>query len=165
MKSVKGGTNKLMALFKNKEDQDFVKRLFLKTIANHNINNQIINEMSLNWEPERIAKVDKIIMEIAMTEFAEFPLIPIPVSMNEYIDMAKYYSTENSNTFINGVLDNAVTIMKEKGLINKKGIGLVEKLEELENVNEDAIDDENSDEEEDEIFDEIYGKILENDDL
>ena len=130
MRFSKGSSNKLMPLFKNKDDHEFVKKLFRKTIANHERNNKIIDNISANWEPDRIAKVDKVILELAMVEFTEFPLIPIPVTLNEYIDMAKYYSTERSYTFINGILDNTVSILRDEGLINKTGVGLLEELKE-----------------------------------
>ena len=130
MKQSKGADNKLLPLFKNKDDQEFVLKLFRKTIMNHERNLSLITEMSTNWESERIAKVDKVILEVAMTELAEFPLIPIPVTLNEYIDMAKYYSTDRSHTFVNGILDRAILKMKDEGIIKKIGPGLVNKNEE-----------------------------------
>ena len=151
MKPVKEKTNKLLPLFKNREEQDFVIKLFRKTIVNHERNEKIITDISSNWEADRIAKADKIILEIAMTELAEFPLVPIAVTMNEYIDMAKYYSTERSHSYINGMLENTVSVLKEQGLINKIGIGLIE-VENLYNNVGEEYDKEETIDKEDEIL-------------
>ena len=88
----------------------------------------IITEFTKNWDLERIAFIDMIIMEMAVAELIAFPSIPTKVSMNEYIEIAKFYSTENSNTFINGVLDRVfdkllkdkVVVKNARGSINGK---------------------------------------------
>lgn len=72
-----------------------------------------------NWESERIANIDMLIMQVALAEIMTFPTIPTNVSLNEYIDMAKYYSTPKSGTFINGILDSIVNELKNEKLILK----------------------------------------------
>lgn len=119
MKQTKAGENKLLPLFKNKDDQEFVLKLFRKTIVNHTLSTKLIEEASSNWEVERIAKIDKVILEVAMAELITFPLIPIAVTFDEYIEMGKYYSTDRSHTFINGILDRVILKMNEEGLVKK----------------------------------------------
>jgi transcription antitermination protein NusB len=117
---------KLMPLFKNDDDLEFTKKLFRKTTINFNDYNELIKRHSQNWEFDRIALMDILIMQMAVAEIIEFPSIPIKVSLNEYIDIAKCYSTPNSNTFINGILDNIVKDLKTQNKINKTGRGLIE---------------------------------------
>ena len=117
----------LMPLFKNEEDSDFVKKLFRKVAINHVEYNALIKQHSQNWEFERIALMDVLIMQMALAEIIEFPSIPIKVSLNEYIDISKDYSTANSNTFINGILDNVVKELIAKKTVVKMGRGLMEK--------------------------------------
>ena len=102
-----------------------MKTLFRKTIANHEHSQQVIAELSESWENERIALIDRTIIELAMTELVSFPLMPVPVTLNEYIDMAKFYSTEKSHIFVNGILEKSVSFLTEKGLIKKRGTGLL----------------------------------------
>ncbi len=115
----------LMHLFKNEDDRDFVKILFRKTISNHETNKEIISEFTKNWDFERIAFMDKLIMEAAITEIVEFPSIPIKVSLNEYIEISKFYSTQKSNVFINGVLDKIINQLQNENKIIKTGRGLI----------------------------------------
>jgi len=115
----------LMPLFKNEEDKDFVKVLFRKAVLNMKENTEIIDRNTTNWEVDRIALMDTLVMQLAITEVQAFPEIPVKVSLNEYIEIAKYYCTSKSSTFVNGILDNIVREMREKGLIKKFGRGLV----------------------------------------
>lgn len=124
MKQNKGANNKLFPLYKNIDDIEFVKKLFRNVIAKHERNKNIISELSYNWEPDRIALIDRVILELAITELTDFPLIPIPVTLNEYIDIAKYYSTEKSHMFVNGLLDKIVELLTASGDIKKTEIGL-----------------------------------------
>ena len=117
---------KLMPLFKNQDDKEFAKHLFRKVILNSGEYNQLIKSHSQNWEFDRIAIMDILIMKMAIAEILEFPSIPIKVSLNEYIEIAKDYSTHNSNTFINGILDNVVKYLKKQDKIIKTGRGLIE---------------------------------------
>ena len=116
---------KLMPLFKNEEDKDFVKRLFRKTILNHKENEKLISKFIKNWDVERVAFMDIIVMSLAVTEIIEFSEIPVKVSLDEYIEIAKFYSTQKSNIFINGILDKMVEYLKKEGKIKKAGRGLI----------------------------------------
>lgn len=115
----------LMALFKNEEDEEFVKILFRKAILNQKKCSELIDKNTTNWEVERIALMDILVMQLAITEISEFPEIPVKVTLNEYIEIAKYYCTSKSSTFVNGILDNIVKEMREEGLFLKAGRGLV----------------------------------------
>ena len=125
------GTNAfMMPLYKNQEDEDFVKILFRKAILNTNQYSELIDRNTTNWEVERIALMDILVMQLAITEIVEFPEIPVKVTLNEYIEIAKYYCTSKSSTFVNGILDNIVKEIREKGLFEKTGKGLIgEKIE------------------------------------
>ena len=107
-------------------DREFLLGLFRKTILHDEDYDEYISEKIINWDLERIAIMDAIILKMAITEILEFPYIPIKVSMNEYIELAKIYSTPRSSQFINGMLDKIVDSLKEKNLIKKSGRGLLE---------------------------------------
>ncbi len=115
----------LMPLFKNEEDKEFVKILFRKVILNQDRSSGLIEKNTTNWEVERIALMDILVMQLAITEILEFPEIPVKVTLNEYIEIAKYYCTSKSSTFVNGILDNIVKEIRDEGLFNKFGRGLV----------------------------------------
>jgi transcription antitermination protein NusB len=115
----------LMPLFKNDEDEEFVKILFRKAVLNSKKCSGLIDKNTTNWEVERIALMDILVMQLAITEILEFPEIPVKVTLNEYIEIAKYYCTSKSSTFVNGILDNIVKEIREEGLFNKFGRGLV----------------------------------------
>lgn len=109
----------------DKEEIEFMKSLFRKSINDYDTNLILIDELAKNWELDRIAKMDLILMSMAITEMMAFPTIPVNVSLNEYIEISKYYSTPKSNTFINGILDKAIEQLTKEGKINKQGRGLV----------------------------------------
>ncbi len=115
----------LMPLFKNAEDEEFVKILFRKAIVHSKKCSELIDKNTTNWEVDRIALMDILVMQLAITEILEFPEIPVKVTLNEYIEIAKYYCTSKSSTFVNGILDNIVKEIREEGLFNKFGRGLV----------------------------------------
>jgi N utilization substance protein B len=126
-----GDKNPLMPLYKNADDEEFVKILFRKAILHSAKCSELIDKNTTNWEVERIALMDILVMQLAITEILEFPEIPVKVTLNEYIEIAKYYCTSKSGTFVNGILDNVVKEIRENGLMNKTGRGLVgEKLSE-----------------------------------
>lgn len=108
------------------EDREFVKYLFRKTVIRGDEYSQLIDEKVKNWEMDRIAVMDILIIKMALVELLEFPSIPIKVSLNEYIELAKMYSTPKSKIFVNGVLDKLIFDLKEKKLIKKTGRGLLE---------------------------------------
>jgi len=111
---------------KDNEDVDFITRLFRKSILNREEFSKMISEKVKNWEIERLAIMDIIILVMAMTEMIEFPSIPIKVTFNEYIDISKNYSTPKSKVFINGMLDKLFVDLKENKRIKKTGRGLIE---------------------------------------
>ena len=116
---------RLMPLYKDQEDHDFAKDLIRKTIINHDELRGLIKEHSKNWDMDRIAFMDVLMMQLAISEFLYFPSIPTKVSMNEYIELSKYYSTEKSRNFINGILDKTLKDLKSSGKIEKIGRGLI----------------------------------------
>jgi N utilization substance protein B len=116
----------LSSLYKDEEDKEFTVKLFRKTLAKSDENRKTIEVYTKNWDVERVATMDILIMELALTELTEFPSIPIKVSLNEYIELAKYYSTQRSSIFINGVLDRITKDFREQGKIVKTGRGLLE---------------------------------------
>jgi len=116
----------LLPLWKDPEDElEFVKVLFRKTITQGKEHLKMIKDNADNWEIERIALMDILLMKMALTEAREFKQIPVKVSLNEYIEISKYYSTPKSNNFINGVLDKLFAKLKEDGTIKKVGRGLI----------------------------------------
>jgi len=119
----------LLPLFKDEEDIDFTKTLFRKSILNSAEYREIIKKHLRNWDLDRVAFIDVLIMEMALCEFINFPSIPSKVSLNEYIDLARFYSTEKSRTFINGILDKILKSLKDEGKISKTGRGLIGEVE------------------------------------
>lgn len=111
--------------FKDSDDQVFVKTLFRKTLLNQKEFVDLIQKFSQNWELDRVAYMDIVLMQIALTEIIEFPGIPVKVTLNEYIEIAKHYSTPKSGLFINGILDKIVSNFKVEGKIVKQGKGLL----------------------------------------
>ena len=108
------------------EDEDFVKKLYRKTILKEEENTKILEGKTSNWDYDRIPLMDIIILKMAIIELQEMETVPVKVTLNEYIELAKYFSTTNSRTFVNGVLDRLIHEFKEQGKINKMGRGLVE---------------------------------------
>jgi N utilization substance protein B len=121
------GKFKLMPLLKDEEDdKNFVSILFKKTILYTKQYEDLIQTHTKNWELERIANMDVLLMKMAIAEIIHLPNIPIKVSLNEYIDISKEYSTPNSKTFVNGVLDKIIADLKRNDQIQKSGRGLQE---------------------------------------
>ncbi|HQG55613.1 MAG TPA: transcription antitermination factor NusB, partial [Bacteroidales bacterium] len=119
----------LMPLFKNEDDEHFVKHLFRQAILKTKQNIELIDRNTTNWEVERIALMDRLVMQLAITEIVEFEEIPVKVTLNEYIEIAKQYCTSKSSNFVNGILDKIVRDMREKGLFRKSGRGLLGETE------------------------------------
>lgn len=118
--------NTIMPLYKPDDDeQEFIVTLLRETIKNHEQNLQIIDELTKNWELNRIAKMDVQLMEMAITELVAFSNIPTKVTLNEYIEISKFYSTPESNGFINGILDKAIEKLEKENKIKKFGRGLI----------------------------------------
>lgn len=116
---------KVLPKFKSIEDLDFARELFAKTAVNFDTYQEEIEKYTRNWDVERIAFMDNLIMAAAMAELITFPSIPVKVTLDEYIEIAKFYSTQGSSTFINGILDKIVASLNEQGKINKSGRGLI----------------------------------------
>ena len=116
----------LLPLFKDEDDKEFVKKLYRMVVLDHEKNSEIIQEHIKNWDIDRIASLDLLVLEMAMTEILQFANIPIKVSFNEYIELVKFYSTDRSNAFVNGVLDKIINKLKKDGKVNKVGRGLQE---------------------------------------
>lgn len=116
---------KVMKKFKNDDDRDFVKTLFQKSLVNFSRNQEYVEKFTANWDVERIVYMDNLIMIIAMSELVSFPEIPVKVTMDEYIEISKFYSTPGSSTFINGILDKMAIALTEEGALIKVGRGLL----------------------------------------
>mgnify|MGYP005984325553 CR=1 FL=1 len=112
-------------LYKDKDDEDFVSKMFKKTVLNNTEYESIIEEKTPNWETDRIADIDMILIKMAVSEFLNFHSIPTRVTINEYIEISKDYSTEKSSYFINGVLDKISKEFIESKRIVKIGRGLL----------------------------------------
>ena len=109
-----GAKQELLPEFKDEEDQDFARRLFRRTILNADYYRHLISENTKNWDLDRVAFMDVVIMQIALAEILSFPNIPVSVSLNEYVEIAKLYSTPKSGGFINGTLDGIVNSLKKE---------------------------------------------------
>lgn len=117
----------LVSLYKDEvEDKQFVVDLFRKTVINEKESEKYISEKTKNWEVDRIALMDVLLMKMSITEILHFTSIPIKVSLNEYIEISKTYSSPKSKIFINGILDKLVQDFKEQNKLQKTGRGLIE---------------------------------------
>lgn len=114
------------SMSKADEDKQFLKDLLRKTIINSKKYEQLITEKAKNWELDRIASMDILIIKMALVEILEFPSIPPKVTLNEYIDLAKMFSSPKSNIFVNGILDKLILDLKNQNMIKKAGRGLME---------------------------------------
>lgn len=112
-------------LYKDTEDKDFVRDLFRKTVLNEKELAKAYDDKTPNWDSDRIAEIDTIILKMAICEFLKFPSIPVKVTLNEYLEIAKEYSTPKSSIFINGILDNLVKELTESKKLVKVGRGLM----------------------------------------
>ena len=115
----KGENQALLPMFKDKEDEEYAKTLLHKSIFKERELRELINANTQNWDLDRIAFMDIVIMQVALTEIMNFPRIPVNVSMNEYIEIAKTYSTEKSGAFVNGILDKIISTLKKENKITK----------------------------------------------
>lgn len=108
-------------------DLQFVRKLYRKVILNNNANDELIKPKTINWEYDRIPVLDLILIKMAIVEFEYMDEVPVKVTLNEYIELSKYFSITKSRTFVNGILDKLITELKEAGRINKIGIGMIDK--------------------------------------
>jgi N utilization substance protein B len=112
-------------LFRDKDDEKFGISLYNKTFKNKEKFKKEIISYTKNWDKDRISSIDFVLLQMAICEIQEFPTIPTKVTINEYIELAKEYSTPKSNVFINGILDKIVRDYKDNKTLNKKGRGLI----------------------------------------
>jgi len=112
-------------LYKDIEDKEFVSLLFRKTVLNEVELAKEYIDKTPNWDADRIAEMDTIILKMAICELLKFPSIPVKVTINEYLELAKEYSTPKSSIFINGILDNLVKEFTLENKIKKTGRGLL----------------------------------------
>lgn len=116
---------KVAPQFKSEDDPEFVRTLFERTLVNYNTYQTYIERFTANWDVERIVFMDNLILATAIAEMTSFPSIPVKVTLDEFIEISKYYSTPGSSTFINGILDKAAEALTAEGLIKKAGRGLL----------------------------------------
>ena len=116
---------KVLPKFKSDDDLEFAKTLFIKSLVNYDDNQEIVDKYSKNWDVERVVFMDSLIISIAIVELKHFESIPVKVTLDEWIDIAKYYSSPTSSNFVNGVLDKIVADFTADGIINKSGRGLL----------------------------------------
>lgn len=114
-----GAKQPLLPEYKDEEDQEYARRLFRRTILNADYYRHLMMENTRNWNLDRVAFMDLIIMQIALAEILSFPNIPVSVSLNESVELAKLYSTPKSPGFINGMLDAIVNQLKKEGKLTK----------------------------------------------
>lgn len=125
LKSDKNNDFRVTKLYKDTEDQLFVQELFRKTVLNEQEFSKEFVDKTTNWDVDRIAEIDTIILKMAICELLKFPSIPVKVTLNEYLELAKEYSTPKSSIFINGILDNIVKELNANNRIQKVGRGLM----------------------------------------
>jgi len=116
----KGEDQELLPEFKDIEDREFATRLFRRTITNDEYYRDLISQSVRNWEFNRLAFMDVIIMQVAVAEILSFPQIPTSVTINEYVEIAKYYSTPKSAGYVNGIIDNVARRLKHENKISKE---------------------------------------------
>jgi len=114
-------------LFYNQDDKDFATRLFTHSLQHYGEYVGYIEKFAQNWDLERIAATDTILIVMGVAEAVAFPQIPIKVTLNEMVEISKFYSTGNSKMFVNGILDRIIKYLTSEGIIEKRGRGLVEK--------------------------------------
>jgi len=119
------GNTRLLPIFQNEEDLDYAKKLLSDTIKKHEENNSLIKNSVKNWELERIAFTDYLLIQMAITEVVGFKTIPVKVTMNEFIEISKVFSTRKSSKFINGILESIFAKLKKEKKIIKEGRGLI----------------------------------------
>ena len=125
IKSAEDDSFRVPKLFKDADDKDFAKDLFRKTVLNEKELAKEFDSKTPNWDVERIAEIDTIILKMAICELLKFPSIPVKVTLNEYLELAKEYSTPKSSIFINGILDNLVKEFQSNKKMIKAGRGLM----------------------------------------
>lgn len=127
IKNMKKNSKKFLFMkdiYKNKEDADFGVHLIKKVIENKSFLEDEISKVTLNWDNDRIAQIDLLLLQMCLAEFLYFKSIPVKVSINEYLEIAKEYSSKKSNVFINGILDKLSKNYIKQGTLKKNKRGL-----------------------------------------
>ena len=114
-----GADQQLFPEFKDEDDQTFAVRLLRRSVLNCDEYRRLVSENTRNWDINRVAFMDVVIMQVALAEILSFSNIPVSVSLNEYVEIAKYYSTPKSSSFVNGTLDGIVKKLRKEGKITK----------------------------------------------
>lgn len=128
LRKVKAGSSERFftpKLYKDIDDKQYAIDLFRKTLLNRSAINAEIDQKTKNWDSDRIANVDYVLMQMAICELKNFPSIPVKVTINEYLEISKEYSTPKSSIFINGILDKLVKEYEVSGALKKVGRGLM----------------------------------------
>ena len=129
LKTIKDATLEeveFLKLFKDSDEKEFALGLLRQSVINQDSFSKLIEEKSKNWDLDRVAQMDLLMMQMALAELLKMPTVPTKVTINEYIELAKYYSTPKSKSFVNGVLDSLLADLMKEGQINKIGRGLIE---------------------------------------
>ena len=126
LRSMPEGNLRMPSIYKDLEDKDFAIDLLRKTLLNEKKFAEEYNGKTIGWDVDRVAEIDGIILKMAICEFLKFPSIPVKVTINEYLEISKEYSTPRSSIFINGILDNLSKEFKENNRLKKTGRGLLE---------------------------------------
>ena len=116
-----GIQQEILPMYKEEDDKEFALKLIRNAVLEDDTFTQLIDEHTKNWEIDRIAFIDKVIMKVALAEITDFPTIPVSVTLNEYIEIAKVYSTDKSSIFVNGVLDTIVNTLRNTNKLVKVG--------------------------------------------
>lgn len=117
--------SRMLPVFKDEDDKEFAHNLLKRTLVNSADYKKYVVETASNWDEERISDMDQLLMQMAISELLNFETIPVKVTLNEYIELSKDYSSQKSKVFINGVIDKLAVRFKEEGLLKKLGRGLV----------------------------------------
>ena len=116
---INGADQQLLPEFKDEDDRTFAVRLLRRSVLNCEVYRHLVSESTRNWDINRVAFMDVVIMQVALAEILSFSNIPVSVSLNEYVEIAKYYSTPKSSSFVNGTLDGIVKKLRKEGKITK----------------------------------------------
>ena len=119
------GKINLLPLYKSNDDREFAFALLRASIEHYEEYRKLIEDYVDNWDIERVANIDNLILQMAINELIDFPFIPVKVTFDEYLELSKYYSTPKSSVFINGLLDKISADLTEQGKITKTGRGLM----------------------------------------
>lgn len=125
IRTIKSPKVELLPQWKNDDDRIFGEKLFLNAAANEEEYLELVDRLAKNWDLERIAISDRLLLVLAISEFIHCESVPVKVTLDETIEISKHFSTPQSSSFINGVLHKALEELRDQGKVNKTGRGLV----------------------------------------